>query len=67
MANIKSYIINKFIGLFFLFFFCISFTSILNAYFGFSYFETLEPESMLYLALGGFGSVSKDLFSIVAL
>ena len=66
MANIKSYIINKFIGLILLFFFCVSFSSILNVYFGFTYFETLKPESILYLILGGFGFVITDLFSFAS-
>ena len=66
MANIKSYIINKFIGLIFLFFFCISFISILNTYFEFYYFKNLDPESIFYLVLGGFGFVIKDLFSITS-
>ena len=66
MASIKSYIVDKFIGLIFLFFFCVSFSSILNAYFGFSYFETLAPESILYLALGAFGFVMADIFSIAS-
>ena len=66
MANIKSYIINKFVGLIFLFFFSVSASSILNVYFEFPYFETLEPESVLYLALSGFGFVITDLFSIAS-
>jgi len=66
MANIKSYIINKFIGLIFLFFFSVSASSILNVYFEFSYFEILEPESVLYLVLSGFGFVITDLFSIAS-
>ena len=66
MGNIKSYLVNKFIGLIFLFFFCASFSSILNAYFGFSYYEILEPESMVYLILSGFGFVMADLFSIAS-
>ena len=66
MVNIKSYIASKFIGLVFLFFFCATFSSILNTYFGFSYFKALEPESTLYLTLSGFGFVITDLFSIAS-
>ena len=66
MASIKSYIVNKFIGLIFLFLFCVSFSSVLNAYFGFSYFETLDPESILYLTIGAFGFVIADIFSIAS-
>ena len=67
MANIKSYIINKLIGLILLSLFCFSLSSILNAYFDFTYFETLGPESVIYFILSGFGFVIIDLFSFASL
>ena len=66
MTNIKSYIINKFIGLILLVLFCVSFSSILNVYFEHTYFKILKPESILYLILNGFGFVITDFFSFAS-
>ena len=66
MANIKSHIVNKFIGLIFLILFFFFFSSILNAYFDFAYFENLETESLSYLIISGFGLVIIDLFSFAS-
>ena len=63
MANIKSFLINRFLGLFFLFLFTFLVVSISSTHFKLGFISSILINLRLEFIFYGLGSVVKDLFS----